>query len=121
MDVGVPYPIRLHAQQEPPRPGSRRLRHALRVLLDELLSGAANPQGGFFQRSQLASFPNNPSRQNENHAVLRLQASMRPCKHVRSVAHPMGEEGPMSKGPKPTHTQPGGFEDRERADDAVVN
>ena len=27
----------------------------------------------------------------------------------------------MSKGPKPTHTQPGGFEDPERADDEVVN
>jgi hypothetical protein len=27
----------------------------------------------------------------------------------------------MSKGPKPTHTQPGGFEDPEGADDEVVN
>ena len=26
-----------------------------------------------------------------------------------------------SKGPKPSHTQPGGFEDPERTDDAVVN
>jgi len=33
----------------------------------------------------------------------------------------MREEGPMSKGPKPTHTEPGGFEDPERADEAVVN
>lgn len=34
---------------------------------------------------------------------------------------PSEEEMPMSKGPKPTHTQPGGFEDPERADDEVVN
>ncbi len=27
----------------------------------------------------------------------------------------------MSERPKPTHTQPGGFEDPEKADDAVVN
>jgi hypothetical protein len=27
----------------------------------------------------------------------------------------------MSKRPKPTHTQPGGFEDPEAAEDAVVN
>jgi len=27
----------------------------------------------------------------------------------------------MTKGPKPTHTQPGGFQDQEEADDAVVN
>ena len=46
---------------------------------------------------------------------------MRPCKQVQMVAHPMGEEGPMSKGPKPTHTRPGRFEDPERADDAMVN
>jgi hypothetical protein len=33
----------------------------------------------------------------------------------------MGEEGPMSKGPKPTHTRPGGFEDPEVADEEMVN
>ena len=27
----------------------------------------------------------------------------------------------MSTGPKPTHTQPGGFEVPERTDDAVIN
>jgi len=27
----------------------------------------------------------------------------------------------MSKRPKPTHEQPGGFEDPERAEDAMVN
>ena len=27
----------------------------------------------------------------------------------------------MKKGPKPTHTQPGGFENPEGADDGVVN
>ena len=27
----------------------------------------------------------------------------------------------MSTGPKPTHTQPGGFEVPERIDDAVIN
>lgn len=27
----------------------------------------------------------------------------------------------MSERPKPTHTQPGGFEDTENSDDAVVN
>ena len=27
----------------------------------------------------------------------------------------------MSKDPKPTHTQPGGLEDPEKADDGVVN
>jgi aryl-alcohol dehydrogenase-like predicted oxidoreductase len=36
-------------------------------------------------------------------------------------AHPTGKEAPMIKGPKPTHTQPGGFEDPEQSEDEVVN
>ena len=36
-------------------------------------------------------------------------------------AHPMGKEAPMTEGPWPTHTQPGGFEIPEESDDAVLN
>ena len=44
--------------------------------------------------------------------------------HRRQVwegAHPVGKEAPMIDGPRPTHTQPGGFEIPEESDETVVN
>ena len=40
---------------------------------------------------------------------------------IPGLAHPIGKEVPMSQRPKPTHTQPGGFEDPNQPEDEVVN
>jgi hypothetical protein len=41
--------------------------------------------------------------------------------HAGILAHPIRKEASMTARPRPTHSQPGGFEDPEKAEDEMIN